>query len=479
MADKNLGTPSDRHDTDSDDENVTLTAGELDNLFGGAEVSEVSLESPDKADDLPELPDLEETGLSAGDEDELPSLDDPSQGDGNEIESLEGSGDLPELPSLDLEAREEGEPIGLDESIPEDLPTPEDLPSSDDMKDVELPELKEGDGNATDEVAVLEDVQPEDDLPALDTMELPDLEVPTANRDQEDEVEILPPTTAQGDGDGEDETVSLSEGELGNILSDVDESQVLELEGPNGATEDDEIVSVSGEELDSITQDAEGGEEALAEAPDVTSDSLNFEAEIMEDAQVHMAKPDEIAEGAEDDLPAEEGPTEPEELNLDDSMPELPTLDLADREVDAPTAEPEEGPEEVFDEIQTIPAPPDPASDSELGQTEDLEVIDLSEVHEAARPPEAPALDPVTGAGWDGSITEADLAGAPQTLGKMQLPHAGKSRPAAHKVDDKELYDLLKYLDTLLEHLPEEHIRAFAESRHYDRYISLINRLGL
>lgn len=504
MADRNLGTPSDHPDTNSDDENVTLTAGELDDLFGGAEVSEVSLESPeeengeevpsdDLAGDLPELPDLE----TPEEEGALPDLEDLSARQEEDVtaEQMEEAGDLPELPTLDLEDPDgagDGE-TDLQAAIPEDLPTPEDLPSEDEMKDVELPELG-GDGNGTEEGSVLENVEPEDDLPALslDAMELPDLDDKTEAQGEED-VEILP---SSAPSEGEDETVSLSEGELGNILSDVDESQVLELDPPSAdeaeeTPEDDEVVSVSGEELDSLTQDASDEIPSEIEAEDVTADSLSFEAEIMQDAQVELAKPADEDESALDETPApaeEEEALTQEDLTLDTDLPELPELDL--QEEPAAVAEPPaamslaedaSAPEDAFDQIQTIPAPPEhealPEPDP-VAAEETLEAIDLADVHEAARPPDLPKMEAPSDGSWDGSITEADLAGSPQPPGKITIPGAAKAK-ASSKVEDRELYDLLKYLDTLLEHLPEPQIRAFAESRHYDRYIQLINRLGL
>ena len=47
------------------------------------------------------------------------------------------------------------------------------------------------------------------------------------------------------------------------------------------------------------------------------------------------------------------------------------------------------------------------------------------------------------------------------------------------KIADSELAELFCYLDNLLECLPEAKIKDFAKSKYYDKYISIINRLGI
>ncbi|MBN8215376.1 MAG: hypothetical protein J0L75_01990 [Spirochaetes bacterium] len=478
MADKKSASSPDRPDINPDDENVTLTEGELDNLFGGAEVSEVSLESP-VDDDLPSLDEPEGDGQPQEDalSDSLPEL--PSL-DLDEDLDIDGAEDEPELPSLDdgLEPAadldsESAIESRLEDEIPEDLPTPEEV------KDIELPDLSSDPADAAEtQVGVLENADPADELPTLDDMDLPDLSPNPAEKGAEDleEVEILD-EGKPGAGGEEDETIALSNSELDNILSDVDETQVLELGGPEG---DDEVVSVSGEELDSITQDLEpvppeDEEPAAPTEKDVMADSMNFEAEIMEDAQVQIAKlddeadseADEALEPLPDDLPS-----------LDDGLPSEPASE-GESSADAPPAleEPSTAPETAFDEIHAIPAPPDlPENDAIPEET--LEAIDLDEVHQATRPPETPILEaPVEG--WDGRITAQELREAEAKSPTKPSSVPAQRAPRAPRVEDRELYDLLKYLDTLLEKLPEESIREFAESRYYDRYIALVNRLGI
>ena len=42
----------------------------------------------------------------------------------------------------------------------------------------------------------------------------------------------------------------------------------------------------------------------------------------------------------------------------------------------------------------------------------------------------------------------------------------------------KELKSLLKYLDGLFEKLPENAIRAFADSEYFDLYVKVMNEIG-
>ena len=46
-------------------------------------------------------------------------------------------------------------------------------------------------------------------------------------------------------------------------------------------------------------------------------------------------------------------------------------------------------------------------------------------------------------------------------------------------IDKKDLVEIFTYLDHLLDALPENKIREFAESQYYDKYISIINHLGI
>jgi hypothetical protein len=508
MADKKSASSPDRPDINPDDENVTLTEGELDNLFGGAEVSEVSLESAvddelpsvedgipvdsdvasDELDELPslDLPSVEQDADGIAEEPELPSLDLETE----DLDAQEAS-DLPELPSLDddLDAGK------LEDEIPEDLPTPEEV------KDIELPDLSSepsADEPVSVQAAVLENANPADELPSLDDMDLPDLSNEAGGKDGEEneEVEIIDgeassgaPRSASAGREEEDETIALSNSELDNILSDVDETQVLDLEAG-----EDEVVSVSGEELDSITQDLEPVPSEDESAPlegraasekDVMADSMNFEAEIMEDAQVQIPKLDDEPEALpdEDDAGAEEG--------IATAGTGFPTEAVSRADADTlsqptqPSATQTKEPETAFDEIHAIPAPPDSIED-ETGidpgddaiPEETLEAIDLDEVHQATRPPDSTVSQPDSGA-WDGRITATDIAEA-EAKSPTKAADPIASRPArAARVEDRELYDLLKYLETLLEKLPEANIREFAESRYYDRYIALVNRLGI
>ncbi len=403
------------------DEEISLSENEMENILGGAELSEVSLDLP-SLDDVDENPSADESDTALSQSDESLNLDE---------EDI--TGDLPSLDdiSLDEPSSTSGDDLILDEQIPEDLP------SIDEMDSTDLPA----------KVKTLEEIDPAplpetdfaEDLPSLDDMELPDLHEDTEIIDVSGKVPDELPTTKAAPvksdmamdegGEDENETVSLSESEMSGILSEVDENQVIDLKAP--VDEGDEVVSVSGEELDSITQDLDlvgeaetGSDESVdlgeaADAPgqpsekDVMKDSVNFEAEIMEDAQVSFAKPKSSLVDLED--------------AVDKGMEELDRIEAGPA---APLAKSERKPDKFKKEEEDFSAP-------------------------------------LTTNGLDREKLSAVRKKASGKIGNDPV------------VSDKELFELLSYLDELLDHLPEDKVREFAESKHYDRYISLINRLGI
>ena len=60
---------------------------------------------------------------------------------------------------------------------------------------------------------------------------------------------------------------------------------------------------------------------------------------------------------------------------------------------------------------------------------------------------------------------------------KIKQPTSNKKK--VEKIIDAELVELFSYLDKLFESLPEDKIKDFAKSKYYDKYISIINRLGI
>jgi len=405
------------------DEEISLSDSEMENILGGAELSEVSL-------DLPSLDEHEEEAGEHTEEHEEHHEETPSEtSDELNLDEEDITGDLPSLDDISLEEgpSDKTDDLILDDQIPEDLPSIDEMDSAEEkaskktLEEIDPPPLEEADFA--------------DDLPSLDELKIPELH---EGEDEDTEIidvsgevpDELPgkqkASAANALMEDEDETVSLSETEMSGILSEVDENQVIDLKAP--VDDGDEVVSVSGEELDSITQDlnleesseapeasvdlAEAAEHedpaAKASGKDVMEDSVNFEAEIMESAQVSLAKPKKQSL-----------------VDLEEAV---------DQGIDAIDRMESETPDKFKDEL------PDLHDDK-----------DADEGKPAAREKLVPST-------------------------KKKMPPR-EHTPTA--VSDKELSELLAYLDELLEHLPEEKIREFAESKHYDRYISLINRLGI
>lgn len=410
------------------DEEISLSDSEMENILGGAELSEVSL-------DLPSLDEHEEATEEHAEEvhEETPS----AASEELNLDEEDITGDLPSLDDISLEEgpSDKTDDLDLDDQIPEDLPSIDEMDSAEEkaskktLEEIDTPPLEETDFA--------------DDLPSLDELKIPELhegseESSEQGADEDTEIidvsgevpDELPaahkPSAANALMEDEDETVSLSESEMSGILDEVDENQVIDLKAP--VDDGDEVVSVSGEELDSITQDLNLEEPAgeaseavdLAEAAehedpaaktsgkDVMEDSVNFEAEIMESAQVSLAKPKKQS-----------------------------LVDL------------EEAVDKGIDAIDRLEA------ETPGKFKEELPDLHEEKAEDEAKPAAREKVVPST---------------------KKKLP-TREHTPTA--VSDKELSELLAYLDELLEHLPEEKIREFAESKHYDRYISLINRLGI
>ena len=199
------------------------------------------------------------------------------------------------------------------------------------------------------------------------------------------------------DTDNENETIALSNDELGNILDDVDESQILDLNQKQ--TSSPGLVSVSGEELDTIADDDKDFDPIVKlkiEDSDNVRKSLEFEEEILADAR------EEDQSGRSDGI---------ERLN-----------DFTDENTE---------------------------------HTSGFE-----------NPPHGSRSQNIT------QLTK-------QKIRSQKLPQRRSHNVDEQDIENIDLYDLFVYLDRLLDYLPDEKVHEFAKSSYYDKYIALINRLGI
>ena len=214
----------------------------------------------------------------------------------------------------------------------------------------------------------------------LENSDLEDVSLDTQNVDLPDDSQTL-----ESESDKGDETIALSSNELDNILTDVDESQVLDLNEKDLQETEKEIVSVSGEELDQIAEDDK-------ESRNI-QESLDFEKEIMADAQKSTGREEN---------------------------------------------------RQTISEPSKLKPKKDQSKNSKKGDA-------------------AASLEPLS----DTPVT------SPRISKKKNLDSKKKN------IEEVALFDLFSYLNNLLDHLPKEKIVEFAESKYYDKYIALINRLGI
>ncbi len=315
----------------------------------------------------------------------------------------------------------------------------------------------------------------------------------------------------------EDETISLSSDELNNILEDTSDT---------GDKDNEEVPTV-----DSVLakKQEESTEEVLVEETDmkepVDSSIKEEEAEEAGIVELHeeevevsdIDKPDGPAVGEEEELVLEEVKDietlgkevfpEPEEEDLrskvEEESAELVGLeeaesveeDLPEEEIVTPT---EEAAEEIDKEQPLEEAPSDPSSTSFFDEGED-ESISLSSneldniLHDAEIVEES----------QDDTVQDEDSAGPAETGDMEEIEETEETVPAAEvsaplseeeeaavsdelsmltengEIDKNNLKTIFKYLDDLLNNLPEDKIKEFAQSEYYDLYTKLLDNLGI
>lgn len=488
------------------EEDIALSDNELNNILDGAELSEVSLGEKD-IDDGSEL------------EASMPEVSSNSEDDSDSESVVLNEDDIPDLSDLEME---------LDENAIHE----------DELDDSKIPELESNDSVDSEE---------EDDLevPSIDDLDLPDLsdegisdeelarEVEEENRNLDlpdeqtvkDELSDLPDIESLKNlpDEEDDETVALSESEMDNILSDVDDSSVVELNGDDSEPSGEEPKDIDEFVPDDDRESEEDEDSSPYDEQASVADSMDFEKEIMQDADVEYKKPNTDSE-AEESASLPENKTAPrldedDEPHLtDDTDKALPSdaslddidedqlsrdLDEAQDQLDQQMAELEDDGllendvdiqantdsldaiqenDDDHDEEDSVAksSPEDMAADME----DELENMDIPEEVELPQDYHVPDMNEALEeeeSSFDGTITEEDLQMA--KVSQDAEGYSGKSNKNpklfSPKVEDGELYELFKYIDNLLESLPEDKIREFAESKYYDMYIAIINRLGI
>lgn len=403
-------------------------------------------DSGDLEDELEDLGDLE--SLSAEEPDEL-SL----EVDDLDLSILDDEDEEPEEVSTD---DEETEILELDlSSLPDDDEDEMDFAALDTDDGTEsLPELEIDDGvsmsldEGFDDVSAVEDQMFEAEAPASDTgtqdrlasiqQEIHELRKQMSEISAlREEFHAVQRQLAAG---------AAPAGASSQVLDALDEH-----DSSGGFFEDDEDekFQLTEDELDNIMNTAEFTEEA--------GEPTNAEEYGIIDEFA-----DSPANSPADDLPTN-GPVQ--EITLDDGPEDLAALeiDIEDSQALELTLEEEDTPVadvDVESEIADIP-PLEDRSDADFSSDRDAHAAEGAEGEEVFE------AEPIDGeSGQADSTPMAAMAGA---AGGTIVPDNLK----------EDLRSVIAYMDTLLDSLPEEKVREFANSDHFETYRSLFVELGL
>jgi len=408
---------------EDEDETIALTGDELDNILNTADITEEPAEAP--STEIPAEGDLD-----------IEVFETPSEAESKDSENEEAApADLQDdILSYETVTMEEDKlpPLPEDSEETVDLDASEDslvLLDESPIAEEEQPEIIEA--SLTEDIPaelVLDELAVEPETEAseenLESVELPEIDL-EAIPEIEAELEPIPVTPGPAESSSLDdegsETIDLETLDLGEeptIVEAVPE-QVEEIEVVPDAESLDEAETVLEEEPT---------DDAALESIDTLTDEVDLEALAAE------------AEELEDNVPA---------------APSVDDLDLGDlesvNEEEAPAAEApvaEAAPEEIeiaFEE----------GSDKELEKAEELESLEsLEQVLDAEE-----VLDEAT----------AESEATPAAAANADIPDNLKD----------EIRTVLKYMDHLLEALPDEKIQEFASSDYFVMYKKLFEDLGL
>lgn len=280
------------------------------------------------------------------------------------------------------------------------------------------------------------------------------------------------------------------------------DSQAMSLDFPEEAGESIELELPDIEEIGFDT--LEGPVEALLEEPaeagspepleeleiDLTDDAAEQPAETGLDALEEMAL---VEEALEPELPSEEmvlTPVEDEELVLD--VPEEVSAELEPLETleafeldDTAGGVPAEAEEEIALDFPELELPEDNEGGAPLEELS-LDIPD-EEIAEAAvaAPPEAETLASIEPA--EQEADELEEIGAAEEVEELAVEEPGVAAPAAAAKGGgvipsglkDEIRSVLKYMDQLLENLPDDKIEEFANSEYFEVYRRLFEELGI
>ncbi len=371
--------------------------------------------------DFEEVTDLDDFGITGEQSIEIPVMDSEEDVDPDKLFAPDLLSDGPAV--LDEESPfDEGEPVEID--LSEDTELSSEDNSGEDFSDLEIENISLDDFGLDNSDDFLPDTENADEILADVSVEAID--------DNEDEI---------GDLENlETEEPVMEDLDEVNIIDDLDEeSRVF-----------DELPGTEAVDLESL--------EALATAPESTEPDLE-EMTILEDVEEEISPIN---------FPEDEDEIEIEELSLEEE-PEVPELSGEELHLE----------EDAETELIDIPA----EDEDETDEAEILEIPAEDAEEEVEMILEAPSSDgetelelelPETSPAAEDDFTDASLEidkmkASTQSLEFQSLPDELK----------EEITEVLKYMDQLLESLPDEKIQEFARSEHFEVYKKIFEELGI
>ncbi len=524
---------------EEEDETIALTGDELDNILDSADMTEKSMEEEpedfipaetDTADFDSTEPDLEEISLP----EDIPTLEEPVLDEDEEMIDL--SEDFTELELDDVEdfkiedieeveEEEESDPALTILSSPEDL----EIEGDPETIEIEIP------GPDEDQVVSIDDIENEfEDVTDFedfgleeDTSQSEDVEIPLVEEPEEEFLSIPAEETVLTESfeedvfdEGEIVEIDLTESEDDFDISDdsenpdiemeeislddfgVGESDVLAVteEASEGSDDDlnlDDIETVDFESdlADSIDEIGEADEidEITATIEEVTLEDVPEEPEeVLEEVPEDIDLELDIEEVSLEDVP-EELEEVPEDIDLELDIEEVSLEDVSEDHLEEINLETVNQDDFEIEEIN-LSSPgdediPDISLDEAIDEIETVEEFSLNDEVTVTLPDndfnELPGTEDVDLDSLDALVTEeedtADLEETPESTAaslreKTKAALELSSLPGDLK---EEIKEVLKYMDQLLESLPDEKIQEFARSEHYEVYKKIFEELGI
>jgi pilus assembly protein FimV len=377
-----------------------------------------------------------------------------------DLQELDASGaEGPEELDLDMDELS----LEPDKGSEVEVPLSESIPELDSLEEAAETEVRAAGARSSD--AILKKI--EEDLKQI-KREIQILKKELAGRGGQAEASH----TATAPGffpEEEDDSIALTGDELDNILNTADITE--EQAGAPGAVEDlqevapaDEVENLDLMEPGSLNAEPEEVEIQLEEKPsesDLELGALEEELPASPELELEELEGDGASELTLEE-PAESPAPQAEALSLEEAAPaeELSLEDLSGESAAEPL------------ELETLAEDAEPAPAEPLELVEELPDLSLSD-EEAA--PES-AAEPVELELMD-EAAEPAMAAEPAAEAPSPVP-AGQAEELPEDLRE-DVKSVLSYLDQLLEALPDEKIRQFAQSEYFGVYKRLFEELGL